>query len=84
MSQNNFMMQLQSNLLHAPCIRPTVSETTALGAGFLAGLSVGVWSSPQAISDAWQIDKNFEPQLSLSEIENYKKMWTVAVKKSLP
>ena len=84
MSKNNFMMQLQSNLLDVACTRPTVLETTALGAGFLAGLAVGVWKSPQAISDAWQIDQQFSPKLNPSDIENYKRIWASAVQKSLP
>ena len=70
MSKNNFMMQLQSNLLNVTCTRPTVLETTALGAGFLAGLAVGVWESPQAISDAWQVDQQFSPKLNPSDILN--------------
>ena len=84
MSKNNFMMQLQSNLLNVNCTRPTVLETTALGAGFLAGLAVGVWASPQAISDAWQVDQQFSPELHPSEIENYKRVWAQAVQKTLP
>ena len=84
MSRNNFMMQLQSNLLDVSCTRPTVLETTALGAGFLAGLAVDVWSSTQAISDAWQVDRQFTPQLSQEEREAYKNTWTIAVQKALP
>ena len=53
------------------CTRPTVLETTALGLDF-GRLAVGVWESPQAISDAWQVDQQFSPELHPSEIKTIK------------
>jgi len=61
-SNNNLLMQIQADLLNAEVIRPKETETTALGAAFLAGLAVGVWSSTQALENMWQIDKRFSPE----------------------
>ncbi len=63
-SNNNLLMQIQADLLNAEVIRPKETETTALGAAFLAGLAVGVWSSMQALENTWQIDKTFNPKPS--------------------
>lgn len=60
-SNNDLLMQIQADLLNAEVIRPKETETTALGAAFLAGLAVGVWSSTQALENMWQIDKTFSP-----------------------
>jgi glycerol kinase len=58
---NNLLMQLQSDQLGVPVERPVIAETTALGAGFLAGLATGVWSSLDELSVIWQLDRRFEP-----------------------
>ena len=63
-SNNDLLMQIQADLLNAEVIRPKETETTALGAAFLAGLAVGVWSSTQALENMWQIDKTFSPEPS--------------------
>lgn len=63
-SNNDLLMQIQADLLDAQVIRPKETETTALGAAFLAGLAVGVWSSTQALENMWQIDKTFSPKPS--------------------
>jgi len=55
--QNNFLMQFQSDILNVPVERPIVSETTALGAAYLAGLAVGYWGSQEEIAKQWVIDK---------------------------
>jgi glycerol kinase len=60
-SNNDLLMQIQANLIHADVVRPKVTETTALGAAFLAGLATGFWSSPDALKDLWQEDQRFEP-----------------------
>jgi glycerol kinase len=57
---NNFLMQFQSDLLNTKVIRPKVTETTALGAAYLAGLAVGFWSSMEEIQQQWQVDRVFE------------------------
>jgi glycerol kinase len=62
--KNNFLMQFQSGLLNVPVERPTINETTALGAAFLAGLAVGYWESSEDIGKQWAIEKRFEPEMT--------------------
>lgn len=61
--KNNFLMEFQSDILNVPVERPTINETTALGAAYLAGLAVGFWESPDEISTQWAIDKKFVPKM---------------------
>ncbi|KIO68111.1 Glycerol kinase [Caldibacillus thermoamylovorans] len=77
--QNNFLMQFQSDILNVPVERPIVSETTALGAAYLAGLAVGYWESQEEIAKQWVIDKKFEPGMSDSEREKLYEGWKKAV-----
>ena len=60
-SNNNLLMQIQANLIDAHVIRPKVTETTAMGAAFLAGLATGFWSSIAALSALWEKDQTFTP-----------------------
>lgn len=60
-SANDLLMQLQADQLGTPVERPAIQETTALGAAFLAGLGVGVWSSPDELRATWRLDRRFEP-----------------------
>jgi glycerol kinase len=60
-SVNNLLMQLQADQLQRPVERPVIAETTALGASFLAGLAVGVWSSRDELAATWQLDQRFDP-----------------------
>ncbi len=60
-SANNLLMQLQADQVQIPVERPVVAETTALGAGFLAGLGTGMWSSATELAATWQLDRRFEP-----------------------
>ena len=60
-SANSLLMQLQADQLRIPVDRPVVAETTALGAGFLAGLGTGMWSSAAELAGTWQLDRRFEP-----------------------
>ncbi|MFC7395375.1 glycerol kinase GlpK [Scopulibacillus cellulosilyticus] len=76
---NNFLMQFQSDLLNVPVERPTVSETTALGAAYLAGLAVGLWQSKDDITNRWKIDRAFEPQMETSERDQLYNGWKKAV-----
>jgi len=62
-AKNDLLMQTQADVIGARCVRPTQLETTALGSAFLAGLAVGVWDSPQAVSDAWARDRDFTPAI---------------------
>jgi glycerol kinase len=62
-SANNLLMQFQADLLGIPVVRPRVSETTALGAAYLAGLAVGYWKNVGQISEQWKADQRFTPHL---------------------
>ena len=63
-SRNNLLMQMQADLLGVPVVRPQVTETTALGAAYLAGLATGVWAGGDAIAAQWAVDQRFEPRLT--------------------
>ncbi|WP_394141059.1 glycerol kinase GlpK [Cytobacillus oceanisediminis] len=62
--KNNFLMEFQSDILNVPVERPTINETTALGAAYLAGLAVGYWNSQEEIAEQWAIDKSFSPSMA--------------------
>ncbi len=79
---NDLLMQIQADLLQAPIVRPSVTETTALGAAYLAGLAVGYWGSGDEISAQWQLDKRFEPQISADEAESRHAQWIRALERS--
>lgn len=81
-SQNNFILQFQSDILRVPVIRPKVIETTALGTALLAGLAVGVWDSINKIESLWQIDKEYKPQMNQNEIQPLLNKWWEAVNRS--
>ena len=77
---NNFLMQFQSDILNTKVIRPKITETTALGAAYLAGLAVGYWKNMDEISNQWQIEETFEPQMQSSQKNNLIKEWKRAIK----
>ena len=76
---NNQLMQFQSDLLQAKVVRPKITETTALGAAYLAGLAVGYWSGIKEVRQQWQVDRIFSPQLKADEIQSLIKGWHRAV-----
>jgi glycerol kinase len=78
-AKNDLLMQTQADLVAATCVRPRQLETTALGSGFLAGLAVGVWDSPEAVSEAWAEDRRFEPSLDADTLAGRRSAWTDAV-----
>ncbi|MEK5080692.1 glycerol kinase GlpK [Solibacillus sp. FSL W7-1436] len=78
--KNNFLMQFQSDLLNVPVDRPVVNETTALGAAYLAGLAVGYWETLDDISNYWNLDHKFEPEMGEEERESLYTGWGKAVK----
>ncbi|MFZ9667014.1 MAG: glycerol kinase GlpK [Steroidobacteraceae bacterium] len=82
-SRNNFLMQFQSDLLGVPVIRPAVTETTALGAAYLAGIAVGFWASTDEISSRWRIERRFEPTMSRDVAAARMHEWSRAVERSL-
>ena len=79
-SRNNLLMQFQADVLGTRVVRPRVSETTAEGAAYLAGLAVGYWSSLEEIRKYWQAEADFKPQFSREE---EKAGWADAVKRAL-
>lgn len=81
-SVNKTLMQFQSDILGIPIVRPKVTETTALGAAYLAGLAVGFWKSTNELQKKWEIDARFEPEMKTSEKERLLEKWNQAVEKS--
>jgi glycerol kinase len=81
-SKNNLMMQFQADLLRVPVVRPAITETTALGAAYLAGLAVGFWKSSQEISVQWRVDRLFEPQMPQSQTMALRTRWNLALNKA--
>jgi glycerol kinase len=79
---NNFLMQFQADILGVPVQRPAVTETTALGAAYLAGLAVGYWSSQEEIQKQWRVESSFEPKMSEDQRESLYKGWKKAVERS--
>jgi len=79
---NDMLMQTQADLLGVPVVRPAVTETTALGAAYLAGLAVGYWPSVDAVSGQWKVDRRFEPRMPRSAAQALRARWTVALGRS--
>lgn len=81
-SANDLLMQLQADLLGVPVVRPKVSETTALGAAYLAGLAVGFWKSQAEIAKQWQVDKTFAPAMKAAERKRIAGGWERALERA--
>ena len=82
-SRNNLLMQYQSNLLGIKVVRPKITETTALGAAYLAGLAVGFWKDIDEIKNQWQVERSFEPLADSEEIAAAKAGWADAIGRTL-
>src|SRR6266511_2618490 len=80
--KNDFLMQLQADILGIPVIRPQVQETTALGAAYLAGLATGYWSSLDEMRENWQVDRVFEPTRSEDQRETGYAYWRKAIERT--
>ncbi|MGA9257877.1 MAG: glycerol kinase GlpK [Candidatus Sulfotelmatobacter sp.] len=81
-SANDSLMQFQADVLGAPVARPAMTETTALGAAFLAGLAAGFWKEMQAISDLPQEERKFEPRMPRSQVNELRQRWNEAVSRT--
>jgi glycerol kinase len=81
-ARNDLMMQFQADLIGAPVVRPKVTETTALGAAYLAGLAVGFWKSGDEIAGQWQTDRRFEPKMPTSQVEGLRGRWFQALERA--
>jgi glycerol kinase len=79
---NQLLMQMQADILGVPVVRPVVTETTALGAAYLAGLAVGVWRRSEELTSQSQVDQRFEPQISATERATKRARWREAVDRS--
>lgn len=82
-SRNNLLMQYQANLLGIKVVRPKITETTALGAAYLAGLAVGFWRDLDEIKQQWQVERTFDPVPDNEEIAAAKQGWADAVRRTL-
>lgn len=80
---NNQLMQFQSDILNSKVVRPKITETTALGAAYLAGLAVGYWKNVEDIQEQWQIDKTFSSMMNEEKRNVLLKGWQRAVKASI-
>jgi len=80
---NALLMQFQADILGVPVVRPRVTETTALGAAYLAGLAVGFWRSAREVAEHWQVDRVFEPAMSRDRVEALRDEWRRALERSL-
>ncbi|GIW96672.1 MAG: glycerol kinase 2 [Pirellulaceae bacterium] len=81
-SNNDALMQFQADILDVPVLRPVVSETTALGAAYLAGLAVGYWTNTEEVTRNWVLDKQFRPVLEAASRESMYRQWQQAVERT--
>jgi glycerol kinase len=81
-AKNDMLMQFQADLLGVPVVRPQVTETTALGAAYLAGLAVGFWQDGEEIGAHWRVERAFEPKMSRDRVEALLAGWRKAVERA--
>ena len=79
---NDLLMQIQADILGREVVRPAVTETTALGAAYLAGLAVGFWQGQDELTSKWRVDKRFEPRMEASQREELYQGWKRAVERA--
>ena len=79
---NNLLMQFQSDLLAVPVVRPKITETTALGAAYLAGLAVGYWKDQKQIAAQWQVDRRFQPAMKAARRSGLVAGWRKALERA--
>jgi len=79
-THNNMLMQFQSDIVNTKVVRPTIVETTALGAAYLAGLAVGFWKDIEELRSKWQVDKNFTPTINDTKRVDHIQGWERAIK----
>ncbi len=81
-ARNDLLLQFQADITGVPVVRPEVTETTALGAAYLAGLAMGFWSGLEEISDLWRAERRFEPAMQASQRDELLARWHKAVERS--
>ncbi|HEU5107768.1 MAG TPA: FGGY-family carbohydrate kinase, partial [Micromonosporaceae bacterium] len=82
MVANELLMQFQADVLDVPVVRPTVAETTCLGAAYAAGLAVGFWPDVEALRANWSVDQRWEPRMTAEERDAGHRQWRKAVDRS--
>jgi glycerol kinase len=82
-TRNDSLLQFQADILQIPVVRSRVSETTALGAAYLAGLAVGFWKTKDELAQHWQADKRFEPKMSKEKAARLRIEWSEAVRRAV-
>jgi glycerol kinase len=80
--KNNFLCQLQSNIIDTDIVRPQVDETTALGSAYAAGLAVGYWETLDELRNNWQVDREFTPDADATDVDTRYSRWSEAVERS--
>jgi glycerol kinase len=80
---NDLLMQFQADLLGIPVVRPAITETTALGAAYLAGLATGLYQSTDELTDLWQVERRFLPTLATSRATELMEQWEHAVRQTV-
>jgi glycerol kinase len=83
MTASDLLLQIQADLIGAPVVRPTVTETTCLGAAYAAGLAVGFWPDTAALRDNWKADNRWEPKMTAADRDAGRRRWRQAVARSL-
>ena len=81
-ASNNLLMQFQADILGIPVNRPAVTETTALGAAYLAGLGVGFWKDTGDLASQWRVERRFEPRMKADAALDLRRRWSAAVERS--
>lgn len=81
-ARNDLLMQFQADILETPVARPRVTETTALGAAYLAGLATGVWRDREELSGLWRMERRFEPGMGHAAVERTRRRWRGAVERA--
>jgi len=79
---NDLLMQFQADLLGVPILRPAVTETTALGAAYLAGLATGFWKTTAEVAGQWKVERRFEPAMAKGRAEGLRARWQQALERA--
>jgi len=81
-ARNDLLMQFQADVLGVPVVRPSITETTALGAAYLAGLGTGFWDDAAVLDGQWQVERIFEPRISADQAHGLREAWWRAVERA--
>jgi glycerol kinase len=81
-ARNDTLMQFQADLLGIPVVRPAITETTSLGAAYLAGLAVDFWKDTDEIQSQWKVDKEFHPAASRGDVDRLQNRWRQALERA--